>query len=568
MRVAFINVTASGSTGKFCIELCRQTIERGHTVLFCHARSHCPGDIPSCRVGWYSRTFEALGQFFGGIGKRVGRFFGLAGRSLRLRRNERKNTFAVESGWKEKNSEMMPPVVLPGNGAQKKGRSYSLGRLPVGRHRIRDQFLRSRKKTMDKGKATMRRAIHPKTEFIRSNINTYTHGFRARLTDRQGFYSKQATRRLVEQLRSYQPDVIHLHNLHGYYLHMPTLFHYLREEEIPVVWTLNDLWAVTGHCAFPSTAENPFLTEPQEKRLLAAHGDAHTAAAAEECLLREGCERWQEGCGNCVMKREYPKSWLRDQSARNWREKRALFTGLPYMLVTVPSLWMQEQVLRSFLGSYNIYCMPHGLDVNTYRPCVNVDERIALLKRLKLWEVHTKYLLVSVSDLWEPRKGLEDLMDLKEELGKDYCIVTVGLDEDQRAAMPKDSVIALEAFGNTADLCNLYTSADLVVCLSHGEAMAMRPLEAMACGTQVLSWDITSMPEVITEEVGLTAKYRDIKDAAEKVRFLCENPRSPEDCRRKAMEFEAGHRNRQFVYLYEGMHENGPAASRTAQTST
>ena len=91
--------------------------------------------------------------------------------------------------------------------------------------------------------------------------------------------------------------------------------------------------------------------------------------------------------------------------------------------------------------------------------------------------------------------------------------------------------------------------------------MAMRPLQAMACGTQVLSWDVTAMPEVITEEVGLTAEYRNINDAAEKVRLLCENPRSPEDCRRKALEFEAGYRNRQFVYLYEGMHENGPAAS-------
>lgn len=558
MRVALINVTASGGSGKFCVELCRQTMERGHTVLFCHARSHCPGDIPSCRVGWYSGTFAALRAFFGKIGRRTGQFFSLAARSLRLKQEEKKAVRVPRNKRQINTAEMVPPVFLAET--EEDGGRHSSGQ-PFKKIRRRKKARLPKWKAMDKGKATMHRAVHPKLEFIRSNINTYTHGLRARFTDRQGFYSKQATRRLVEQLRSFQPDVIHLHTLHGYYLHMPTLFAYLREEGLPVVWTLHDLWAVTGHCAFPSTAEEPYLTEAQEKRYFAKAGDAESRVEAEKCLLREGCERWQEGCGHCVMKREYPKSWMQDQSACNWREKRELFSGHPYMLLTVPSLWMQQQVQQSFLGCYNAYYMPHGLDVNAYRPCVDADERIALLRRLKLWEVHTKYLLVSVSDLWEPRKGLEDLMDLKEALGKDYCVVAVGLDEDQRAAVPEGSIITLEAFGNIADLCNLYTSADLVVCLSHAEAMAMRPLQAMACGTQVLSWDVTAMPEVITEEVGLTAEYRNINDAAEKVRLLCENPRSPEDCRRKALEFEAGYRNRQFVYLYEGMHENGPAAS-------
>ena len=562
MRVALINVTASGGTGRFCVELCRQAAERGHTVLFCHARSHCPGDIPSCRVGWYSGTFAGLRQFFGSIGKHMGRFFSLAARSLRLHREEKKNLRSVRLEENDNGADMVSPVAVSAGEKkqEKEHRSNSSGLLTAGRRRIRRKVLRARKKPLDKGKVTMRRVIHPKTEFIRSNINTYSHGFRARLTDRQGFFSKQATRRLVMQLREFQPDVIHLHNLHGYYLHMPMLFDYLREEELPVVWTLNDLWAVTGHCAFPSTAEEPFLTEAQEQQLLSGQGNAEKEKSVSKCLLREGCRRWQEGCGNCVMKHEYPKSWLMDQSARNWREKRSLFGGHPYMLLTVPSLWMQEQVQQSFLGGYTTYCMPHGLDVNAFRPCVDVDERIALLKRLKLWEMRSKYLVVSVSDLWEPRKGLEDLMDLKEALGKDYCVVAVGLDEEQRAAVPKDSIISLEAFGNTADLCNLYTSADLVVCLSRAEAMATRPLQAMACGTQVLTWDVTSMPEVVTEEVGLTAEYRNISDAAEKVRFLCDNPRSPEDCRKKAMEYEAGYRNRQFVYLYEGMHENGPRA--------
>ena len=247
MRVALINVTASGGSGKFCVELCRQTMERGHTVLFCHARSHCPGDIPSCRVGWYSGTFAALRAFFGKIGRRTGQFFSLAARSLRLKREEKKAVRVPRNKRQINTAEMVPPVFLAET--EEDGGRHSSGQ-PFKKIRRRKKARLPKWKAMDKGKATMHRAVHPKLEFIRSNINTYTHGLRARFTDRQGFYSKQATRRLVEQLRSFQPDVIHLHTLHGYYLHMPTLFAYLREEGLPVVWTLHDLWAVTGHCSF------------------------------------------------------------------------------------------------------------------------------------------------------------------------------------------------------------------------------------------------------------------------------------------------------------------------------
>ncbi|MBE5779590.1 MAG: glycosyltransferase [Clostridiales bacterium] len=567
MRVALINVTASGGTGKFCVELSRQTMERGHTVLFCHARSHCPGDVPSCRVCWYSGAFAFVKRILGSGWKYISRFFGSLWRYAGLKFGKTGRKKAAEKGEADLKNAVLPRTEALRSDLPSRKRRGRSGRLPGGlrvrsRHKpdIRTR-IQDAKRGMDKGKVKMKRAIHPRTEFFRSNINTYTHGVRARLTDRQGFFSKQATRRLVEQLRSFQPDVIHLNNLHGYYLHMPTLFLYLREEQIPVVWTLHDLWAVTGHCAFPSTAVEPFLTDAQEQMYLSCAGDAAREAEVDKQICREGCLRWQTGCGHCVMKGEYPRSWFRDQSARNWREKRALFSGHPYMVLTVPSRWMEQQVRKSFLSGYPLHYMPHGLDMNAYRPCVNVDERIALLKRLKLWEMRSKYLLVSVASLWESRKGLEDLMDLKELLGEDYCVVAVGLDEDQRAAIPDGSVIALEEMGNRADLCALYTAADLFVSLSRAESMGMRPLQAMACGTQVLCWDATAMPELITNDVGLTAELGNLQDAADKVRWLCENPASPEDCRRRAMEYEAGHRNRQFVYLYEGMHENGPAAS-------
>ena len=187
---------------------------------------------------------------------------------------------------------------------------------------------------------------------IGCKLNTYTHLALARLTDRAGFFSRGATRRLVKQLRAFQPDLIHLHNLHGYYLHLPKLFKYLKETDIPVVWTLHDCWAYTGHCAYYTLAKNAPPIEAKRRR------------AKQETV---GCDRWTAGCGQCVLKRSYPMSLFRDQSARNWKEKRELFCGLPHMVITTPSEWLRDEVKRSFLKNYPVYALPNGVDLNVFR---------------------------------------------------------------------------------------------------------------------------------------------------------------------------------------------------------
>ena len=374
--------------------------------------------------------------------------------------------------------------------------------------------------------------------------NTYLHIALARLTDRAGFFSRGATRRLVRQLRRFKPDLIHLHNLHGYYLHLPTLFKYLKEQDIPVVWTLHDCWAYTGHCAYYTMAKNAPPLESKRRR------------AQQETV---GCDRWTTGCGQCVLKRSYPASLWRDQSARNWQQKREMFCGVPHMVLTTPSEWLRDEVLRSFLKNYPVYALPNGVDLSVFTPCADGRYMEDVARSYGLDGIGERRLVLSVAAVWDERKGLADLIELAEKLGPEYCVAAVGLDEYQIAALPKNTVMGVRRTGNVNDLCALYTAADVYVSTSREETMGMTLVEALACGTQVICYDATAMPEIVTEDVGEVVPVGDTDALAEAVRRLCDNPKSDADCLSRAEDYESGQRFQAYIRLYENMYRHSPA---------
>lgn len=380
---------------------------------------------------------------------------------------------------------------------------------------------------------------------IGGKLDTYAHAALSRLTDREGFFSRRATKKLVRQLQLYQPDLIHLHNLHGHYLHLPTLFAYLKKANLPVVWTLHDCWAYTGHCAYYTTAVDAPLIGPVKRR----RAEQHTV----------GCDRWQNGCGQCVLSRAYPSSWFADQSARNWKEKRELFCHLPYLVLTTPSEWLRDEVKQSFLKDYPVYVLPNGIDLEAFKPCQSDEFMYDAVRSYGLDRTEGKKLVLSVAAVWDERKGLEDLIELAEKLGPDYCVAAVGLDQQQMEALPKGSIIGVKRTGNLNDLCALYTAADVYVSASREETMGMTLVEALACGTQVICYDATAMPEIVTPEVGETVPLGDIDTLAQTVRRLCDQPKDAQACRARAAEYDAQDRFRAYLELYENMYRNSPA---------
>lgn len=368
-----------------------------------------------------------------------------------------------------------------------------------------------------------------------NRVDVLFHAFCARLTDRAGFMSRLATRNLVKQLHAYRPEIVQLHNLHGYYLHLPTLVEYLRKAGVPVVWTLHDCWAYTGHCAYYTMAQGDASR---------SEGRTHRRATTR------GCDRWKKGCGHCPQKHAYPQSLLRDQSARNWKEKRALITALDNVTLVTPSHWLKGEVQKSFLQDYPVWVLPNGIDLSMFRPCEDAEYMEDVIHKHGLEELNGRRMLLSVASTWDERKGLRDFAELSELLTEEYMIVLVGLSEWQRERLPKN-VIGIERTESVHELCALYTAADLYVSLSHEETMGMTLIEAMACGTQVLCYDATALPESVTQAVGSVVPLGHLQAVAEEAQRLCDEPRSAAACRLHAEKYDRRKRFGEYVRLYE-----------------
>ena len=283
------------------------------------------------------------------------------------------------------------------------------------------------------------------------------HGLRTRLLDDHGFGSKAATRVFLERVRAFDPDVVWLHNIHGYYIHVGLLFDYLKKSGKKVIWTLHDCWSFTGHCA---------------------HFDYI------------GCEKWKTGCFACPQKKEYPAGMVLDASRSNYEKKRAAFTGIADMTLITPSRWLAELVKQSFLKEYPVEVVYNTVNTQVFRPTAGDFRRKHHLEGKKL--------LLGVAGVWGARKGLEDFIRLSERLDDRCRVVLVGLTPEQISAMP-ETVLALPKTNSPAELAEIYTAADLFVNPTYEDTFPTVNLEARACGARIISYDTGGCRETLGE---------------------------------------------------------------------
>lgn len=304
---------------------------------------------------------------------------------------------------------------------------------------------------------------------IGSKASIYLDGFMTRLTDRAGFYSKAATQKLIKKIKEYDPDIIHLHNLHGYYLNIELLFKYLRECGKPVVWTLHDCWAFTGHCCHYSLA---------------------------------GCDRWMIGCEKCPQLKVYPKSVFMDSSKRNYFDKKKLFTTVPNLTLVCVSHWLENEVKKSFLKELPCEVIHNGIDLNVFK---HTDSQVKTK-----YGITDKKMLLAVSTSWsEKSKGLEDVLQLAMRADGKYAVVVVGLTDEEKKKMP-EVITAITRTDNTQELAELYSAADYYFNASVEETFGLPTVEAMACGTPVIVYNATALPEVVTNKCGFVVEPHDL----------------------------------------------------------
>lgn len=292
---------------------------------------------------------------------------------------------------------------------------------------------------------------------ISDNIGVKFHGMYTRLLDKTGFASHRATKKLLRRLDEIKPDIIHLHNIHGYYLNIELLFNYIREHNINVVWTLHDCWPMTGHCAW-----------------------------FDMC----GCEKWKTGCFNCEQLGTYPASKGFDNSEWNWNKKKTLFTGLNLTIVT-PSQWLKDIVMNSYLKNYRCEVINNGIDLDIFKPVGNSE----IEKTREKYNLDARKIVLGVASEWTPRKGLLDFIKLSEML-QDVQFVVVGLTERQIKEMPPNTK-GIKRTENQRELAALYTIADVFFNPTYEDNFPTTNLEALACGTPVITYDTGGSPEEI-----------------------------------------------------------------------
>ncbi len=300
----------------------------------------------------------------------------------------------------------------------------------------------------------------------------------ARLLDTEGFHAKRATKQFLMWANTYNPDVLWLHNLHGYYLNIEMLFDWIKSRpHMQVKWTLHDCWAFTGHCAYFSYA---------------------------------ACDRWQQACGDCCQTKKYPASVFWDASASNFKRKQQAFCGVRDMTLITPSKWLADLVGQSFLKEYPVEVCYNTIDTTVFCPTPSdFRERYGLADRK---------IVLGVAAVWEERKGLADFLKLATMLPEDYTVVLVGADGFPACEMPP-SVVSIPRTNSTKELAEIYTAADVFVNLTYEDNYPTVNLEAQACGTPCLTYrtggSVESVPPDHVIEQG------DLAAMVEKIQQVC-----------------------------------------------
>jgi glycosyltransferase involved in cell wall biosynthesis len=341
---------------------------------------------------------------------------------------------------------------------------------------------------------------------IGAKKDVYLHGVKTLFFDRHGFGSACATKALVKEIDRIKPDVIGLHNLHGYYVHIDILFNYLEQANIPVVWTLFDCWAFTGHCTYFDDIN---------------------------------CRKWKNECNSCPKTKKYPSSYGLDNSRMNFMDKKYLFNLPENLEIIVHSNWLKGLVEQSFLSNRTIHHVFSGIDLEKFK--------IHSVKKSE------RKIILGVASIWDTRKGLTDFFKLDDLITEEYQIVLIGLTKQQIKTLPK-GVKGIERTESTESLTEFYNMAAVFINPTYQDNFPTTNIEALACGTPLITYNTGGSPEAIDENTGRVVEKGDVQGLWKAIKELKVLPQEQlrNDCRTRAEKhFDKNDRYQDYLNLYE-----------------
>ena len=345
--------------------------------------------------------------------------------------------------------------------------------------------------------------------YFGSYIENGMHQVLGRLNGRGGCYSCVGTSQLIAKLKKFNPDIVHLHNLHNCYVNVEMLFRYIKKHNKKVIWTLHDCWSFTGKCPH---------------------------------FLVNGCEKWKLGCGNCFVLPEYPASKA-DATKYMWRKKKQWYGDVSHLTIVTPSQWLASLVKQSFLKENQVVVINNGINLDVFRPTTSNFREDNSLERQKI--------VLGVSFGWSTKKGLEDMVRLSIDLPENYCVVLIGVDESVKKELPERIV----AFGRTSsmeELAGIYSAANVFVNLTKEDTFPTVNIEAIACGTPVITLNTGGSGEMLNNDSGIIVN--NYEQMLAEIINVCENDMLSEDaCVQRAQSFSIRNCVEKYLSLYQSI---------------
>ena len=335
---------------------------------------------------------------------------------------------------------------------------------------------------------------------------------KSRVTGKYGFTSSLNTLVAINKIKKFGPDIIHLHNIHDHTLNVSLLFKFLQKQKIKTVWTLHDCWAFTGYCCHFGTYN---------------------------------CSKWMDSCDACPAAKDF--SWFRDCSNYLFLKKQSLQRELDIIYVT-PSVWLKSIAESSYLKEKEIRVINNGIDLNVFKPTESSFREV--------YDIQNKYVLLGVAFDWSMNKGLETFIQLSSMLDNRFIIVLVGLTEHDIRNLPSN-IIGIKRTKDQTELAQLYTMANVFINPTREDTFPTVNIEALACGTPVITFNIGGSPEIIDETCGCVLNTIDESLLKESIEHVCiEKPFSRDACVRRALKYRIQDRFLDYVRLYKEILED------------